>query len=209
MVLEHLGIDYCCGGDRTLEAACAELGLTPAEVLKALEEADRAKPTEVADGSTLTVAGLIDDIIRTHHEFLRRALPEISKMATKVVHAHGEAHPEMIQIREVFEPFHLDLEQHLNREELVVFPTLREMEASGREPESGITDPIDTLRHEHRDAGATLRRLRELAGGYQAPADTCTTVRAFYQALEELEADLHLHIHKENNLLFPMVEKKR
>ncbi|MFO7628662.1 MAG: iron-sulfur cluster repair di-iron protein [Prochlorococcaceae cyanobacterium] len=205
--LERLGLDYCCGGKRSLAEACQQQGLDPVAIaaeLAALPVA--AEPA--ADWIGLPPEALVDHLEATHHEFLKRELPRLSELAAKVSRAHGAKHPELVEAAQVLAEIRADLEPHLRKEEEVLFPMIRTLASATSRPSfhgGSIANPIVVMEQEHTAVGALLERLRQLTGGYQAPEDTCASTRALLAGLAELEADTHLHIHKENNHLFPAV----
>jgi regulator of cell morphogenesis and NO signaling len=210
-LFERLGIDYCCGGRAPLGRACRAKGLDVAAVLRELEAGeDEAEPRYDEhgpfDGSTATMGEVIGHIVATHHAYLYRELPRLADLAGRVVNAHGNRHPELRELRDVFESLGDELRSHMVKEEQVLFPIIARLEAAIEMPGlrcGGVGNPIRVMEHEHDDAGAALARLRALTDGYTPPADACPTYRALLDGLAELEADLHLHIHEENNILFP------
>jgi regulator of cell morphogenesis and NO signaling len=204
-VLERLGLDYCCGGAQRLDDACAARGIDPAAVLDELAAATRA-PTP--DWASLPLAQLADHIEATHHQYLWAELPRLSALADKVTTAHGQRHPELEDVRATFEKLRAELEPHMLKEERVLFPMIRELAVATSPPVfhcGSVRNPISVMMSEHERAGELLARLHELTSGYAAPADSCASFRAFYNGLATLEADTHLHVHKENNRLFPTV----
>ncbi len=206
-VFERLGIDYCCGGREPLGRACKKRGLDPRVVVEALERED-AKPSaaEERDWSRASLAELANHIETEHHSYLREELPRLSSMIAKLVEVHGRRHPELLRCRDVFDSLRRELEPHMTREEQVLFPMIRDPEASPTLPDfhcGSLRNPIRVMEHEHDGAALALSRLRELTGDYTPPEDACNTYRATLAGLAELEADLHRHIHKENNILFP------
>jgi regulator of cell morphogenesis and NO signaling len=206
-VLDRLGIDYCCGGRVPLARACAARGLDCAEVLKELEACEaRAAEAETGDWLPGTSSGLADVIVATHHAYLRRELPRLSALSAKVAEAHGGRHPELCEVRDVVGALKRDLETHMLKEEWVLFPMIRRQEeaiAAGEAPLGGIAEVVRAMEHEHEGAGAAVARLRALTNGYEPPGDACGSYRSLLSRLAELEVDLHHHIHKENNILFP------
>lgn len=204
-VFEGLGLDYCCGGRRPLAEACAEKGLDADAVLGRLREA-LAEPSPERDWTGAGMTALADHIEQTHHEYLRRELPRLTGLLRKVVAAHGERHPEVRELSHVFNAFEQELFDHMLKEERVLFPWLRRLEAGApraQMPGWSVSGPVSCMMHEHDDAGAALATMRELTDGFTAPEDACGTFRALYSALAELEQDMHRHVHKENNILFP------
>lgn len=206
-VFEQFGIDYCCGGKVPLQEACATGGIEAQAVLRALHQADaNPAPTDSADWAHAPLAELITNILETHHAYLRRELPRLTQIAGKVLEVHGTRHPELSEVQAVYDDLRAELQMHMMKEEQVLFPMIQAMEADGVVAAAhcgSVQNPIRVMEHEHDSAGAALLRLRTLTGGYIPPADACNTYRAFLSGLAELEQDLHQHIHKENNILFP------
>lgn len=209
-VFEALGIDYCCGGNRPLGEVCAEKGLDAHTVLRMLEAFDLGAGTEErTDWSKATMTDLVDHIIEVHHGYLKEALPRLEFLVNKVASAHGDRHPELLRLQEVFVSLTPDLETHLREEEEVLFPMCRQLEGADGRPDfwDRTEDPTGSMLREHEDVGKVLATMRELTAGFEPPTDACNTYRAMLDGLAELEADLHLHIHEENNILFPKATK--
>jgi regulator of cell morphogenesis and NO signaling len=206
-LFERIGIDYCCGGRAPLGQACAEKGLEVEQVLRELAASDLLNAEEDEfDAAGATMSALADHIVAVHHGYLRRELPRLAGLLEKLAGAHGEKHPELHQVREVFASLKEELEMHMLKEEKVLFPIVKQLETASRLPDfhcGSVSNPIHVMEHEHQDAGIALARLWELTGGYAAPADACSTYRAALAGLADLEIDLHRHIHKENAILFP------
>jgi len=208
-VFERLGIDYCCHGATPLEKACAERSLDVDHVLAEIAESDQRGVNEDVDRvdySAMPAGDLADQIVATHHVYLRRELPRLSELIDKVVATHSSNHPELVEVRQTFAALRQELEMHLMKEERVLFPLVKQLEAA-LEPFSihcgTVENPIRVMEHEHDSAGSALQRIRELTSNYRAPDDGCASFTALYDGLSCLESDLHLHIHKENNILFP------
>ena len=204
-VLERHELDYCCGGGARLGDACESAGIDPLVVLSELESlADEPAAPWASMGPTELIAHLES----THHQYLGSELPRLSALAEKVESVHGDRHPELADVRARFEELRADLEPHLLREERVLFPMVRELEQAATAPEfhcGTLRNPIGVMESEHDRAGELLAMLRRLTDGFEPPADGCASYRALYDGLAELEADTHLHVHKENNVLFPAV----
>ncbi len=205
-VLEARGLDYCCGGSATLEDACATNRLDADAVLAdlAADAADETAP----EWATMSVAELVDHLESTHHTYLWAEMPRLTQLAEKVLSVHGERHPELTEIATCFSTIRADLEPHLTKEERVLFPMVRELSAAHAAPAfhcGSLQNPIAVMLSEHDTVGELLAELRGLTSGYQPPADACASYDALFAGLAELEADTHLHIHKENNVLFPAV----
>jgi regulator of cell morphogenesis and NO signaling len=205
-VLEALGLDYCCGGAHSLAEACAAAGLDVDEVVARLAEESPAESP--AEWASFGPSELVDHLERTHHVYLGQALPRVSELLGRVTDTHAERHPELREVRATFDELRSDLGPHLAKEERVLFPMIRELYASEEAPTfhcGSLQNPISVMCFEHDRAGELLARLRGLTSDYTPPSDGCASYEALYSALAELEADTHLHIHKENNLLFPTV----
>lgn len=210
-VFEKLGIDYCCGGNRPLDEACAAANANLDQVLKAIEAAiaEPARPSdrELRSGS---LAELISHIVRTHHVFVRTQVPEIESLIEKVHAKHGANHPELAKIRTVYHGLGEELMAHLMKEENILFPYVERMEESViahdpilPPPFGTVANPVRMMEHEHDNAGIALKILREASQNFTPPPDACTSFQALYTALANFEKDLHQHIHLENNVLFP------
>ncbi|MCA9244245.1 MAG: iron-sulfur cluster repair di-iron protein [Phycisphaerales bacterium] len=205
-VFERYGLDYCCGGKAPLTEACRKQGLSFDAICRELATIDDGAEPLQTDWSTVTMAELADHIVDAHHIHLRRELPRLDALLEKVTRVHGDNHPELRQCREVFLSLAAELNTHMLKEEQVLFPMIRQLETGQSSPVIGcgsIDNPIRVMEHEHDDTGRALARLRTLTNGYVPPADACNTYRVMLDSLSELERDLHTHIHKENNILFP------
>lgn len=206
-VFEQWGLDYCCGGKKPLDRVCEERGLDLQVILRDLQASDAAHTMEAqTDWSEATLTELADHIEETHHAYLRQALPRLSGLIRKVVQAHGEQHPELREVERVFLRLRDELELHTRKEEGVLFPLCRQFDAADAPPRfhcGSIRNPVLVMEREHDSAGQALERLRALTHDFAPPAGACNTYRAMLDGLAELTTDLHLHIHKENNILFP------
>lgn len=202
-VFERYGIDYCCAGKRTLADAAMKKNIDVSALIEDLRQSAAARPADEPDWSAATMTELADHIEATHHAMLRRELPRLRAMTRKVATVHGERHPEMAQVAEVFERFADEMEQHMMKEERVLFPALRRMERAGGAAEMALDGPIAQMMAEHDDAGRAMETMRALTRGYAPPADACATFRAVLEGLHAIELDTHRHVHKENSILFP------
>jgi regulator of cell morphogenesis and NO signaling len=203
-VFERFGIDYCCGGKLPLESACRRRGLNTEEVLDALRAAAAESPAGERDWNTASLAELADHIESVHHHFLTEELPRVRALATKVARVHGENHPELREVAEVFVAFADEMFSHMRKEEGVLFPAIRAIErGESGAPGASIDAPIACMVHEHDDAGRSLERMRALTGDFRPPAEACNSWRVLVNDLARLERDTHAHVHKENNILFP------
>lgn len=196
-VLTAHGVDYCCGGQRPLAEVCADDGLD-AEAL--LAELTAVPPTtDDIDVTELSNADLIDHIVSIHHEYLWREMPRITELANKVARVHGANHPELRAVQTTWQALVAELTDHLMSEEQEEFPAIKQAEGASPFDRAGV----EQLMREHDAAGELLLQLRSLTSDYALPADACGSYRALYAGLEKTEQDLHTHIHKENNVLFP------
>jgi len=204
-VLEAHSLDYCCGGQRTLTDACALANIDPATVIAELDELD-AGPAP--DWVPLSPGLLVDHLEATHHAYLHVELPRLEALADKVAGVHSSRHPELVELHERCVALRDDLEPHMGKEEGVLFPMIRELSTAISPPSfhcGSVANPITMMMREHEQTGEILQGLRQLTNGYRVPDDACASYRSLYEGLEALEADTHLHIHKENNALFPAV----
>jgi regulator of cell morphogenesis and NO signaling len=202
--LQRRGFDFCCHGGRTLSEAAGELGLEAATVAEELSAVRSDEPP--ADWAAMQPSELLDHIVAAHHEYLRDELPRINALVDKIVAVHGERHPELAEVQRLFVALRTDLEPHLVTEEQVVFPALRQIAAAtaaDEAPSAQLVEQIAELTDEHEVVGGLLEDLRRVTGGYLPPADGCATYAETYRALGALEADTHLHVHKESNVVIP------
>ncbi len=210
-VFESFGIDYCCGGHRTLADACREVSLSVEDLTRSLEEAGRAsQPVAESDWRQESLTSLSAYIIDKHHHFTRQEIDRLEKLFDKVCSRHGENHPELFEAQKTFYQLKQDLIPHMLKEEQVLFPYITRVEEAAGEgrrvppPFFGtVQNPVRMMMLEHEAAGDLLRALRATTVNYTPPPDACASYQALYQALAGFEADLHQHIHLENNLLFP------
>ena len=202
-VFERYNIDFCCGGQRPLGEACRARGLAFDEVADAIATAAAAPALGDRDWTSAPLAALIDHIVAAYHRPLREELPRLEAMAAKVSSVHGENAPHLGRVEEIVRDLAAELTAHMGKEELVLFPAVRAIEDGEALAPMWITAPIAVMEHEHDHAGALLAELRRLTGGYLPPDWACQTFRAFYRGLEELETAMHVHVHLENNVLFP------
>ena len=204
-VLESSGLDYCCGGRQSLREACDRRGLD-ADVI--VGELDALEPGPVPDWVPMSPALLVDHLEHTHHAYLHAELPRLGALADKVADVHGARHPELIELRRLCAELEEDLEPHLAKEEQILFPMIRELAAAISPPSfhcGSVANPISMMMRDHEHTGTIIEAINGVTGGYLLPDDACASYRALYDGLAELEADTHLHIHKENNTLFPAV----
>ncbi len=206
-VLEKYGIDYCCGGDTPLTEACISNGISVDEVLADLNEVDSAEAaTEDVDCNSMELDVLIDHIVSTHHAYLTPELPRLAGLAQKVAEAHSDKDPRVVEIESVVRALAKELTLHMGKEEEILFPFIRKLAQTDTLPSmpfGTLANPIGAMESDHAGVGDVLQRIRVLTDDYAEPDWACNTYRALSEGLRELELDLHQHIHKENNILFP------
>jgi len=209
-VFEAFGIDYCCGGRKPLAEACAAKNIALDAVITALENGTAGSATASEDWSALSLGALVSHIVNAHHAYVRRELPRLAELASKVVSRHGDTKPELPQIQVKVGQIGEELIEHLAKEEVVLFPYITKLERAKNEGTAKphgcfgtVASPIAMMTQEHEAAGALLAEIRQLSGDYTPPVGACPTFHAFYNGLREFEQDLHQHIHLENNILFP------
>jgi len=209
-VFKKFGIDFCCGGGIPVSEACAKLGLPLELVSEELNKID-SEVDKAHDYQSWSLDYLIMHIENIHHTYVREALPMLAQYAEKVARVHGHHYSELLTIKDLVEELATDLMSHMLKEEQVLFPAIRRIVLQqsnelNAEPSSiRVESPIKVLMQEHEHAGNIVKALNEQSQGYEAPDGACNTYRAFYSKLEEFERDLHLHIHLENNILFPKI----
>jgi len=206
-VLEKYSIDFCCRGKMNLEDACKEKGVELSDVLKDIEAVGAEETYKKMPFSEMTETQLVNHIVTTHHYYVKNVMPIISGHLEKVALKHGASFPEMVRVKDLFEIIHIDMDQHMKKEEAILFPRILEIEKSGGQenlfPVGYISGPIAMMEHEHEYAGDVMFEIRRLTHQYTVPPGACTTFRICLSELKEFEDDLHEHVHLENNILFP------
>lgn len=205
--LERLGIDYCCNGGRTIAEACHGAGVTPDELLSLIPAQNATAET---DWSAEPMSSLIHFIVSTHHSYTRETLAMLQHLATKVREHHGPNHAELADVEQLVHQLAADLFPHMLKEEQVLFPYIAAIEEAamvGKEPPipffATARNPVRMMMLEHETAGGMLVEIRTLTANFTLPPEACTSFHALYANLQAIEADLHRHIHLENNILFP------
>jgi len=211
-VFEALDIDYCCGGKLPLEQACKKKGLDVEDVRRRLAESDAAQEaTDLVDADAMGLAELADHIQHVHHDYLKAELPRLDAITEKVARVHGENEPRLADVRHAFVKLRDELVPHMMKEEIVLFPLIRQLESHANESPNepleqfhcgSVQNPIRQMMIEHDHSGDELAVMREKTDGFTPPEWACNTYRAMLDALAALEKDMHQHIHKENNVLF-------
>lgn len=209
-VFARYGIDFCCGGRRSIAEACRAGGVSPDAVLHDLET---LTPTDAAppDFTTWSIESLVDRVVSKHHAYVRAEIPVIQGFADKLASKKADRYPALLAIRDIWTRLAADLLHHLDKEEIILFPFIRSLAQAQRNghvlapgtPFGTIQNPVRLMEVEHEAAARDLAELRELTHNYVPPDDACATWRAFYAELDAFERDLHEHVHLENNVLFP------
>jgi regulator of cell morphogenesis and NO signaling len=209
-LFERLKIDYCCGGNQPLAQACASAGIDVDNVMGMLAEVTESTSQPESDFQNASLPDLITHIVETHHVFTKTELDRLEALGDKVLAAHGGNHPELVAVRELLDQLCHDLKPHMFKEERILFPFIVAMAEAAEQnqpapfaPFGTINNPIRMMMFEHDNAGQILRQLRAMTSDYTLPVDACVSYQTLYRALENLEKDLHQHIHLENNILFP------
>ena len=209
-VFEKYHLDFCCKGKRTLEQACREKDLEVNTLIDELEQvAENNNPSVSGYFDQFSLQQLTEYIIKTHHSFVRKEIPSITAYLERVVSKHGDLHPEVYKVLDLFNMLSEEMIHHMEKEELVLFPRINEIEgriAAGEKiimNGSYLLSPVIIMEGEHENAGNLLEQIRELTNDYEAPTGACTTFRLVYASLRGFEFDLHHHVHLENNILFP------
>ncbi len=207
-VLERHGIDYCCGGQRPFDEACTEKGIQPEVLMKEIEETSSSRSRQKNWMST-PLPELTRHIVNTHHVYVRRELPMLDQRMETVLRVHGRTHGDVLRpLAEVFARLRLEFELHMQKEELVLFPSIERVSGENLPPKVGrpnFESPVHMMEQDHDSAGAAFAEMRRLTNNFTPPASACTTFKALYAGLEALEKDTHQHVHLENNILFPRI----
>lgn len=209
-VFQRFGIDFCCGGKKPLGEVCREHDVPYEQVAEALRNAEL--PRDETNWADAPVGELVDHIVSRYHDTLRQELPRLQAMAAKVNDVHGAKVPETFpRLNTVLGELADDLDSHMAKEEMILFPAVKELgeaKQEGRMPRTrfplgALRMPMSVMEQEHERAGELLDALRQLTGGYAPPEWACNTFRGLYSGLADLERDMHVHVHLENNVLFP------
>lgn len=208
-VFKKYGIDFCCKGNRSIEEATERKKINPEDVYRDLESIG-AESNGNIDFNSWPLDLLADYVEKTHHRYIEDKTPALLQFLNKISKVHGERHPELVEVYQLFEESAHDLAAHLKKEELILFPFIKKMIHAQREnlplenPHFGtVENPVTMMKHEHSVEGDRFETIRELTNDYQIPTDACSTYQVTFKMLEEFENDLHKHIHIENNILFP------
>jgi len=210
-VFEKLGIDYCCGGSQSLEIACQRAKIPVGDVLRSLEGStpSGALDAVLPDFQSMSLTDLVAHILVTHHAYVKQEIPRLQQLLAKVVAVHCANHPELAAVQRTFSGLAGELHSHMMKEEMMLFPyieRLEEAQSQGRPAPQAlfgtISNPVHMMELEHEAAGTALQELRMLTEAYTPPESACFSYKTLYSALKDFEADLHQHVHLENNILF-------
>ena len=211
-IFEKHHLDFCCKGKRTLEQACSESDIKIEEVIEQLEKAGDTNDLKT-NYNELSLAQLSEHIVSTHHNYVKNEMPALHGYLQKVASKHGDRHPEMNKVFQIFGAVKEEMEFHMQKEEMVLFPRIKDIENQIQEGKkvvvssSYLQSPINMMEEEHDHAGSMLAEIRNLTNNYNPPADACTTYQLSFASLQAFELDLHRHVHLENNILFPKALK--
>ena len=203
-VFTQAGIDFCCGGKKSLRESCEEKNLDPETLSSQLKEVTESPISNAQNFIEWNLDFLCDYIVNTHHKFVLKTLPELLFYTEKIASVHGDNHSELKEVASLFTQINGELRQHLQHEEEVLFPAIKRMLASPNESDPAIIrSEIDRMYGEHDYAGGAMDKINEITNGYYVPEDGCSTYQVAFKLLHEFEDDLHVHVHLENNILFP------
>lgn len=209
-VFEKYHLDFCCKGKRSLEQACTEQQVPVADIMSDLENVFTKNNKGSVDFEKMNLAQLCDHIVQTHHAYVKNEMLQIYAYLQKVSPKHGERHPELYKIFQTFAAVKEEMEGHMKKEELILFPRIKELQKLADNENANLQlnitylqSPINVMEQQHDHAGNMLNDIRLLSNDYTAPQDACTTYRLSFAALKAFELDLHQHVHLENNILFP------
>lgn len=209
-IFKKYGLDFCCGGKKTVREACAEKGIDATKVEEELQSADKNPVMRPLPYNDWSLDFLADYIVNTHHSYVRKTIPELRMYAAKVARVHGAQHPELLTIHQLVEAICAELAEHMVKEEEVLFPFVKTLVSAKKlgepKPKAGfgsVNNPVSMMEHEHEVVGKSLEQARMFSRNYAVPADACASYKLFFKMMEEFESDLFTHIHLENNILFP------
>jgi len=207
-MFKEAGIDFCCGGNKSLSKACKEKGVDESHLIKQLETLAQTPVSGAMNFKEWELGFLSDYIVNTHHKYVLKNLPELVFYTQKIAKVHGEHHPELIEVASLFTKINEELLQHLKNEEEVLFPAIKKAEKNASPSvKSTIVSEITRMQGEHEFAGGAMDKINVLTNNYHIPEDACNTYRVSLKLLEQFEDDLHIHVHLENNILYPKALK--
>ena len=203
-ILTKAGLDFCCGGQKTLEQACKESSLSPDPIIKELIALETIVAKEELKYNDWDLDVLADYIESNHHAYIYRTMPELVHYTEKIARVHGHNHPELLEIEKYVKSLEKELTEHLHKEEKIIFPAIRlAFRHRNAKALQTVHKALPVLLTEHESAGNILSIIRRISNHYTVPSDGCQSYSVTYTLLEEFENDLHIHVHLENNILFP------
>ncbi len=211
-VFKKYGLDFCCGGKKTVKEACAEKGLDVAKVEQELQNSEKSSFTaRPLPYNEWNLDFLADYIVNTHHSYVKKMIPDVRSYAEKVAKVHGAHHPELLQINKLAQEVCDEMAAHMVKEETILFPYVKQLVASKNNGNnkvefgniSSIETPINMMEMEHEVVGNNMDKIREISNNYKLPEEACASYKYLFKTLDEFEDDLHIHVHLENNILFP------
>lgn len=209
-VFKNHNIDFCCNGNKTIADACEQHAIDPQVLIEQLEEATKGNHISKHDYNSWSLDFLADYIVNQHHRYVEQKIQDIKPLLSKIVEVHGSQYPELLDVQQLFEETSGELTKHMKKEELILFPFIRNMVNAQKNRETlaspvfeSVQNPIAMMHHEHDNEGERFRKIAALTKDYTPPIDACNTYKVTLAMLKEFEEDLHLHIHLENNILFP------
>ena len=203
-IFKNAGIDFCCGGKMSLSKACEDKNIDSSTIEKELSELENSPQSQSHNFKDWNLDFLCDYIVNTHHKFVLKTLPELMFYTQKIADVHGAFHPELIEVSNIFKQINEELLQHLKKEEDVLFPAIKNV-LNNNKPEykSIIVSEIERMSGEHEFAGGEMDKINVITNNYSLPVDACNTYQVTFKLLEQFEDDLHIHVHLENNILYP------
>jgi regulator of cell morphogenesis and NO signaling len=203
-IFKKAGIDFCCGGKKSLDDACNEKSIDPTLLVNQLKDFENIPVSQTQSFNDWELSFLIDYIVNIHHKFVVKSLPELSFYTRKIASVHGLHHPELIEIAELFEKIKVELLQHLHKEEELLFPSIKAVSMNNSDDARlFIISETNRMREEHEFAGGAMDKINEITSNYLVPEDGCNSYKVTFQLLHQFEDDLHIHVHLENNILYP------
>jgi regulator of cell morphogenesis and NO signaling len=207
-VFKEAGIDFCCGGKKGFSETCSENGIDVTRLKERLRQLELEPNTTIHNYIEWNPVFLCDFIVNTHHKYVLKALPELMSYTSKISDVHGDRHPELKEVAGIFSEINRELLQHLKNEEEVFFPAIREfISTASQKSREVIISEMKRLSAEHEFAGGAMDKINVITSKYKLPADACNTYNVTFKLLEQFEDDLHVHVHLENNVLFPRILK--
>lgn len=212
-VFKNYGLEFCCDGNKPLSKACEEAGIAENEVREALDKAAKSVPSSGHDYNSWDLKFLADYIVNVHHKYVTDSVQMFTDLSKKIATVHGGAHPELFEIKEHLDEMLDEMVHHQAEEEKVVFPFIKDIETAEKEEHSldgqSIEEPVKMMLDDHKEVAAHVHAIEDLSDSYKVPADGCDSYKLYFHKLKALDDDLHLHIHLENNVLFPKAIKKQ